>query len=426
VYGVLGDWGTGKTSALKILEARLNTILKNKAFVSSEPVCVPIWFNAWKYENEANLVYPLLKAIQQDYETRRTKLGQIKEELEYRGHQFGAAFVRMAAGTALVSTDLILRLISKQILGDALKVEDLDKLLELLRKKPDTDQQLPGVWSDVERTLGAWTDGVGLLDQAFKDLLDAYAADIAVGVDIFPEQVRFVIIIDDLDRCLPDTVICILESIKNFLSVEGCIFVLGLNAQIVYQGISHKYHGVNVDGREYLEKILNYTFYMPEPEIKLIEAFARNRINELVGKATQAQFRAEFDTFGSVLDECKFNNPRKIKRILNRYLMFLAKYETTLSAYFMRDVVRLITIAEYFPALFQLFLYDGTQAEQARTRSKFRGANFQVEEYEKMFGLKIQDSLPQLIRLSNLFDLQKEKDDLVRHAQAVYSITRLI
>jgi len=221
-------------------------------------------------------------------------------------------------------------------------------------------------------------------------------------------------------------VICILESIKNFLSVEGCIFVLGLNAQIVYQGISHKYHGVNVDGREYLEKILNYTFYMPEPEIKLIEAFARNRINELVGKATQAQFRAEFDTFGSVLDECKFNNPRKIKRILNRYLMFLAKYETTLSAYFMRDVVRLITIAEYFPALFQLFLYDGTQAEQARTRSKFRGANFQVEEYEKMFGLKIQDSLPQLIRLSNLFDLQKEKDDLVRHAQAVYSITRLI
>ena len=66
---MLGDWGTGKTSALKTLEARLNAILKNKAFVSGESVHKPIWFNAWRYENEANLVYALLKATQQDYET---------------------------------------------------------------------------------------------------------------------------------------------------------------------------------------------------------------------------------------------------------------------------------------------------------------------------------------------------------------------
>lgn len=48
VFGVLGDWGTGKTSILRLLEAQLN----------ETGVCIPIWFDAWRYENETNILYP--------------------------------------------------------------------------------------------------------------------------------------------------------------------------------------------------------------------------------------------------------------------------------------------------------------------------------------------------------------------------------
>src|ERR1700737_289345 len=62
VYGVLGDWGTGKTSILRLLDGMLK--------VEETDGCqfVPIWFNAWKYENEANMVYPLLYQIKKHYD----------------------------------------------------------------------------------------------------------------------------------------------------------------------------------------------------------------------------------------------------------------------------------------------------------------------------------------------------------------------
>src|ERR1700722_7206506 len=60
VFGVLGDWGTGKTSVLRMLEAQFEEALQN--FTGVDGAFVPIWFNAWLYENETNVVYPLLHA----------------------------------------------------------------------------------------------------------------------------------------------------------------------------------------------------------------------------------------------------------------------------------------------------------------------------------------------------------------------------
>src|SRR5262245_43361884 len=72
VFGVLGDWGTGKTSILHLLEARLKT----------ENTYIPIWFDAWRYENETNILYPLLHAIQKCHKAMAPE----------KGPQFESAF----------------------------------------------------------------------------------------------------------------------------------------------------------------------------------------------------------------------------------------------------------------------------------------------------------------------------------------------
>ena len=51
--GVYGDWGTGKTSLLRMVEARLS---------ESENV-IPVWFNAWRYEQDDHPVVPLIATI---------------------------------------------------------------------------------------------------------------------------------------------------------------------------------------------------------------------------------------------------------------------------------------------------------------------------------------------------------------------------
>jgi predicted KAP-like P-loop ATPase len=403
-YGVLGDWGTGKTSTLRMLQKRLNDNITKRPFV-------PIWFNAWQYENDANIVYPLLHAIKREHD----------KEMGGFDKGFKAGFARVVATSALALTDVGLRVATKQLTGEALKLGDLTKHFEEVEKHAD----------DLASVLGAWTDQVTDLKQAFEDLLNIFAEDIAYAKPEIGDggKVRFVILIDDLDRCLPETTIAILESIKNYLAVENAIFILGLNPDVVYKGIQLKYSGLDINGREYLEKILNYTFYVPEPKPELVAKFAENRIKELVPEAKDsAKYTDYFKDLKRVLQDCNFNNPRKIKRILNRYLLFMNLYESKLADYDdMKNIVRLLIIAEYFPDLFQLFLND---TEEIRQATKFGEKDFNISEFEKRFGLKISGIYPQLARMSNLFDLtetrDKRKTSLWKQAQDVFSITRLI
>ncbi len=68
--------------------------------------------------------------------------------------------------------------------------------------------------------------------KGFKELLLAYAKEYPFNKPgATAEDARFVILIDDLDRCLPETVIAILEKIKNFLAVEDSPLHLRSGAQ---------------------------------------------------------------------------------------------------------------------------------------------------------------------------------------------------
>ena len=52
---------------------------------------------------------------------------------------------------------------------------------------------------------------------------------------------RVVIFVDDLDRCLLPNVLVVLESIKLFFDVEGCVFVVGLDSAIAERAVADKY-----------------------------------------------------------------------------------------------------------------------------------------------------------------------------------------
>ena len=73
---------------------------------------------------------------------------------------------------------------------------------------------------------------------------------------------RLVVFVDDLDRCLPEKAIQVLEAIKLFLDVPGCIFVLGLDREAIEDAVQKRYKG-EVKAREYLEKIIQLPFILP-------------------------------------------------------------------------------------------------------------------------------------------------------------------
>jgi hypothetical protein len=52
---------------------------------------------------------------------------------------------------------------------------------------------------------------------------------------------RIVVFIDDLDRLLPQKAVDFLESLKLFLDIEGCVYVLACDYQVVTQGLKQKF-----------------------------------------------------------------------------------------------------------------------------------------------------------------------------------------
>jgi hypothetical protein len=400
-YGVLGDWGAGKTSILNLL---YNQISKNP--ISDGKAFIPIRFDAWQYENETNLLYPLLYAIKKDYlENKFTPGRPFLEKLK----------VLSLTGT-LALADVALRAVSHATIGEGIPLKDLAEYFDSLNGKAD----------EVEKTLSGWGNQVDQLNNAFHELLDCYAEDWAekAGNVIKKDQVRFVFMVDDLDRCLPLTVIAILESIKNFLLTDNCLFVLALNPRVVYQGIRAKYAGLAVDGREYLEKILNYSFYVPEPLPEQAKEFACLALESLIDGSDRARIKSELDDFGNVVRECNFTNPRKVKRILNHYLFFLDLHEKELERYRMSVIARFIILAEYFPAIFQLFLKDAEEA--ATVLSGIGSDQFDVKMFEEKFGVEIRSIFPQLRYMQSIFEITPITDlkraKLIQHAQEVFKI----
>lgn len=403
VFGVLGDWGTGKTSILRLLDASLRS-----RGGANTPHLLPIWFDAWRYENEVNAVYPLLHSIKRSYDQSVPRAAGDRA--------FAESFLKVATASVLTAADLGLRVLTKHFTGEALKLGDVKDQL----KQVEDEAGVLG------RVLERWADSVAELSEAFQTLVDRYAEDYAAAHGLAAADVVFVIFIDDLDRCLPERAIDLLERIKNFLAVRRCIFVLGLNAEVIHQGVRVKYRGVEIDGRQYLEKILNYAFHVPEPEPARIRDFATSQLATLLPDGNAA-LEANFVTFGEVLSACAFNNPRKIKRILNRYLLFLDKFGGRLVEYEMGNVVRMIVLAEYFPALFRLYLAGA----DARTElGRIGSDDFEIEAFESRFGVALASSYAELRRMRDLFKMieplpAQKLRSLALHAADVFAITRL-
>src|SRR5439155_13422880 len=69
-----------------------------------------------------------------------------------------------------------------------------------------------------------------------------------------------VVFVDDLDRCLPETIIDTFEAIRLFLHVQKTAYVIAAHPRTVEAAIDSRYEanrrGDQNLGRDYLEKIL--------------------------------------------------------------------------------------------------------------------------------------------------------------------------
>lgn len=209
-FCINGKWGSGKTVFMKWVRREIDSTYGSK-------VC-SIWFDAWKYESLGNIVYPLLRELESLTPKRRwtKKVGALLASV-------GAFFAYVIAIFALGFVPPI---------GIASRV-----------------------WNSFKKDYEGNQRDYEILRKLRSDFAKFVQYILRGGIRRKARKEKVVIFIDDLDRCLPHNVIRLLESIKNFFSIEGCVFVVAIDREFVSDGVMIEYGNTTTfDGEQYLEK----------------------------------------------------------------------------------------------------------------------------------------------------------------------------
>lgn len=176
------------------------------------------------------------------------------------------------------------------------------------------------------------------LSEKFNSIYYEITNELKKAVD--ERYFRIVVFIDDLDRCLPDKAVELLEAIKLFLDIEGYLFVIGVDREVVKKGISYRYRffeyreekekeNLIIFPEDYLDKMIQLPLELPIIEHGRKKTF----IESLMGNSDD--FRKHSDL---IIDAGIGENPRSLKRFIN-LLAFIVNLAETLKENIINDKV---------------------------------------------------------------------------------------
>lgn len=146
-------------------------------------------------------------------------------------------------------------------------------------------------------------------------------------IDLFNNQdfkeMKKILFIDDLDRCSSDKVLLTLETIKTFLQISNCVFIVACDQDMVKKAVidSNKdFKYSDKDGANYLEKFFQHFIYLPPYLPTNLRNYTKNIITESDLSILTSLSNKQLDTVIYILAYKDIINPRKIKVLLNSFI----------------------------------------------------------------------------------------------------------
>ena len=240
VFGVHGDWGLGKTSFLHQVQWYLtgDCPQQPEAATKKAPAMQKgvhgktvraVWFDAWRYQNEDVPVVALLQEMRMQLSWRR------------RAARSVSRYANVAARGALIAIDGLTKEIGK------------DKYSKLRQANREWEA------TNLATALPSYTLREHLRE-AIDQLLPRRQKDSA--------RPRLAVFIDDLDRCDPESAYRLLEGLKIYLTLENCVFVLGMNQKAIEEAIGSRMETVASESQPqraaaYMEKLCQNVWRLP-------------------------------------------------------------------------------------------------------------------------------------------------------------------
>lgn len=376
--GVHGDWGAGKSSVLEMIEA---------GFAGEDDVLC-LKFNGWRFQGFEDAKIALIEGIVTGLVEKRPALNKaaaavkdVFRRIDWLKVAKRAGGLAMTAFTGIPTPDQIGAIVGslEAVVADPAKLatkENISTVIDEVKAvlKPSEAKNVP---EEVD---------------AFRKAFDRLLKDAGVK--------QLVVLIDDLDRCLPDTAIETLEAIRLFVFTARTAFVVAADEAMIEYAVRKHFPdlpestGPRDYARNYLEKLIQVPFRIPalgETETRIyvtlllagaeigegdadyakLIAAAREKLKRpwtsggldaptvktALGKQAEKANNALAlsEQIGPVLASGTKGNPRQIKRFLNTLLL----RERTATARGFGDDIKLPVLAKlmlaerFIPRLFE-------------------------------------------------------------------------
>lgn len=288
VLALDSPWGSGKTTIVRMLQAKLAT---------DQFQCV--YFNAWKVDYVTDPLVALVSALDDIH------LTEASAEAAFRGHMKTAKKI-----TSAIAKRAVVAGVKAATLGILDIEDDLEKL-----------------------AADATAEVAGNLVDAFlkeKQALEKFRLEVEKAA----EQLRaagkketLVFFVDELDRCRPTFAIEMLERIKHLFDVPNIVFVLSVDKGQLEASTAAVY-GEKINAPEYLRRFIDLEYALPLARgKKFTEAlFARFNLDEIFAKRTHEQLRYDrqnFIEFFSLMADATHLSLRARERCLTRLVVVM-------------------------------------------------------------------------------------------------------
>jgi len=364
--GIFGDWGSGKSSLIKMITKELE----------SEENILILDFNGWLFESYEDAKSALMETIvgelvqktplEKKIEVKSLALRLLRKinwfRLGSKVIQYGVTAATTGGVGTIIPALTDLPSFAKQA-AKLLEDVDIEKVEELLQQE---------LKQSISRNIRSFRNEFGELIKK-----SGFSA--------------VIVTIDDLDRCLPNTIIETLEAIRLFLYVPKTAFVLGADERLVQYAVRSRFPELPGDktdvGRDYLEKLIQYPVRIPsmtrtdtENYVTLLliqEKLEGSKFQKCIewtldpktiqeGRTLSAAEASELfgnlsdelcedlvfaQRIGPVLGENLNGNPRQCKRFLNTLIMRI-KMAKSREIVLNRRILAKLMLLEYFRSQF--------------------------------------------------------------------------
>jgi predicted KAP-like P-loop ATPase len=235
--GIVGDWGSGKSSFMKLIDDRVKAVYKDKT--------CSVWFTAWDpgsiQDLEDAMLYQFFKqlvekkspsVIEKDEKDKLDELfNKLKEALGLRRSLKQKLRIGLSAASKALP-------FSKQYM------EAADELL----KELDSNRKIKDVFLELTRWL-------------------------------IKNKITVFFFIDDIDRANPESIRDIIAELKVYISNPRIVTVIGYDYNYVVKSLEYPVLPKGVDPQKFLEKIVTINFPLPKPEVKNLFYFSEKLLS---------------------------------------------------------------------------------------------------------------------------------------------------